>query len=66
VNMAEDRGRSTESWVAVKSYLRTDPVELPRHGLVGMRLMRRGRMGFKRESMRDPSSLKRMLEAVDS
>jgi hypothetical protein len=66
VAMAEDRGRSTESWIAMKSYLRTDPRQLLKHALVGLRLMRRGRMGFKRESMRDPAQLKEMLEAVES
>ena len=65
VNMAETRGRSTESWIAMKSYLRTDPAQLLKHALVGMRLMRRGRMSFKREKMRDPEQVKKMLEAVD-
>jgi heterodisulfide reductase subunit C len=65
VAMAEDRGRSTESWVAVRSYLRTDPMQLPKHARVGMRLMRHGRMSFKRESMRDRAGLRKMLEAVD-
>lgn len=65
VTMAEERGRSTESWVAMKSYLRTDPMELPKHARVGIRLMRRGRMSFRRESMRDRAGLKKMLEAVE-
>lgn len=64
VNMAETRGRSTESWIAMKSYLKTDPAQLIKHALVGMRLMRRGRMGFKPEKMRDPKQVKDMLEAV--
>jgi heterodisulfide reductase subunit C len=64
VNMAETRGRSTESWIAMKSYLRTDPAQLLKHALVGMRLMRRGRMGIKPEKMRDPKQVKDMLEAV--
>ena len=66
VAMAEDRGRSTESWIAMKSYIRTDPAQLPKHALVGWRLMRRGRMGFRRDSIRDRRQLKEMLEAVGS
>jgi heterodisulfide reductase subunit C len=65
VRMAEDRGRSTESWVAMKSYLRTDVMELPKHAKVGIRLIRRGRMSFRREAMRDRAGLKKMLEAVE-
>jgi heterodisulfide reductase subunit C len=64
VRMATSRGRSTESWIAMRSYLRTDPMQLPKHARVGWRLMRRGRMGFKRESMREPEQLTKMLEAV--
>lgn len=43
--MAADRGRSTESWIATKAYLRTDPAWLPKHGLVGLRLSGRGGWG---------------------
>lgn len=62
--MAEERGRSTESWVATRSYLRTDPAQLLKHALVGLRLLRRGRMGLRRDSIRDRKQLKEMLEAV--
>jgi L-lactate utilization protein LutB len=64
VAMAEDRGRSTESWIATKSYIRTDPVQLPKHALVGWRLFRRGRMSLRRESIRQRKELREMLEAV--
>jgi heterodisulfide reductase subunit C len=64
VGMAEARGRSTESLIALKAYLRTDPSQLWKHATTGLRLLRRGRMGFRPASMRDPSSLRRLLEAV--
>lgn len=66
VAMAEDRGRSTESWIAVKAYLRTDPLQLLNHALVGLRLVLRGRMSFKRESMRDRRQLAELLRAVEA
>lgn len=64
VAMAETRGRSTESLIAMKAYLRTDPSQLLKHALTGLRLLRRGRMGFRPASMRDRSALRRLLEAV--
>lgn len=65
VGMAEARGRSTESLIALKAYLRTDPWQLWKHAITGLRLLRRGRMGFRPASMRDPGQLRRLLEAVE-
>jgi heterodisulfide reductase subunit C len=66
VTMAESKGRSTESRIAMRSYLRTDPAQLLTHAFVGMKLMRRGRMGLRSDSMREPEQVKKLLEAVDS
>jgi heterodisulfide reductase subunit C len=66
VAMAEDRGRSTESWIAMRAYTRTAPTELLRHALVGLRLWRRGRMGFRRASIRNRRVLRELLAAVDA
>lgn len=65
VRMAEARGRSTESLIALKAYLRTEPRELWKHATTGLRLLRRGRMGFRPASMRDPAQLRRLLEVVE-
>jgi heterodisulfide reductase subunit C len=65
VGMAESRGRSTESWIAMKSYLRTDPWQLLKHAMVGLRLVLRGRMSFRRESMRDRRQLRELLRAME-
>jgi heterodisulfide reductase subunit C len=65
VNVIEKRGRSTESWIAMKMYVRTEPTQLLRHIPLGLRLMRRGRMGFGRESIRDRAQLRALLRAVD-
>ena len=63
VNVIEKRGRSTESWIAMKMYVRTEPTQLLRHIPLGLRLMRRGRMGFGRESIRDRAQLRALLRA---
>ncbi|OGF24246.1 MAG: hypothetical protein A2V63_02355 [Candidatus Eisenbacteria bacterium RBG_19FT_COMBO_70_11] len=65
VNVIEKRGRSTESWIAMKMYVRTEPTQLLRHIPLGLRLMRRGRMGFGRESIRDRAQLRALLRAVE-
>jgi quinone-modifying oxidoreductase, subunit QmoC len=65
VDMIRSRGRSTESWISLKLYLKTRPGELLRNAPVGMRLIRRGRLGIRRESMRSRRDLRRMLEAME-
>lgn len=66
VDMVEKRGRSTESWLAVKMYLKTEPMQLVRHAVLGQRLMRRGRMGFRRESIRNRGQLRDLLRAMEA
>jgi heterodisulfide reductase subunit C len=65
VDMVEKRGRSTESWLAVRMYMKTDPMQLVKHASVGQRLMRRGRMGLGLESIRDRAQLRELLRAVE-
>jgi heterodisulfide reductase subunit C len=63
--MAETKGRSTESWVAMRAYLQSDPMQLPKNAIRGMELMKRGRMGLIPDTMREPEQLTKMLEAVE-
>ncbi|HEX6330648.1 MAG TPA: 4Fe-4S dicluster domain-containing protein [Actinomycetota bacterium] len=65
VEMIERRGRSTESWISVKLYLRTNPWLLVKNAAIALRLIRRGRLGFGRESVRDPGELKAFLAATE-
>jgi heterodisulfide reductase subunit C2 len=58
-------GRSTESWISLSLYLRTDPVQLLRHARLALRLWRVGRLSFRRESIGEPAQLRRMLDALD-
>lgn len=65
VDMIERRGRSTESWISVKLYLKTDPRQLLKNAPIALRLMRRGRLGFGRESVRNPGELRTLLAATE-
>ena len=63
-DMIRSRGRSTESWISVKLYLKTRPSELLKNVPVGSRLMRQGRLGLKRESIEAREDLRTMLEVM--
>jgi quinone-modifying oxidoreductase subunit QmoC len=64
VDMIHKRGRSTESWISMMLYLRTNPAKLIENAGIATRLFRRGRLGLKRESIRARRDLRTMLEAV--
>jgi len=64
VEMIHDRGRSTESWISMKLYLKTNPAKLIKNAGIGQRLVRQGRLGLRREAIRDRKKLREMLEAV--
>ncbi|MEW6058597.1 MAG: 4Fe-4S dicluster domain-containing protein [Actinomycetota bacterium] len=66
VGMIERHGRSTESWISLKLYLKTNPFQLLKYYRLALRLARLGRLGFGRESIRRPAELRRMLEAVET
>jgi quinone-modifying oxidoreductase subunit QmoC len=59
-------GRNTESWLAIRLYLRTRPLLLLSDGWLAQRLMRRGRMRLARESIRQRADLARMLQAAET
>jgi heterodisulfide reductase subunit C len=65
VRTVDHWGRSTESWISLALYLRTDPLQLLRHARLAVRLWRAGRLSFRRESVREPAQLRRMLDALD-
>jgi hypothetical protein len=62
--MIQKHGRSTESWISLKLYLRTRPFELVRNSPVGGRLVSKGRLGVRRESIKGRSELRTMLKAA--
>jgi heterodisulfide reductase subunit C len=62
--MIRSRGRSTESWISLRLYLKTRPSELLKNVPVGSRLMRQGRLGLRRESIAAREDLRTMLEVM--
>ncbi len=66
VSMIRQRGRSTESWISMKLYLKTRPLQLLKYGFLAIGLMRRGRLSLGQESIRNPSELTTMLKALEA
>ena len=65
VRLINKRGRSSEAWISLALYLRTRPLQLLRYAPVALRLMRRGRLPLRPESVREPAQLRRVLAALD-
>ncbi len=59
-------GRSTESWISLSFYLRTDPTQLLRHAWLGLHLLWLGRMSLRRESVPEPAQIRGMLDALEA
>jgi quinone-modifying oxidoreductase, subunit QmoC len=66
VDMIRDRGRSTESWISMKLYLKTNPGLLLKNASLATRLFRQGRIGMKRASIRGRKDLRTLLKAASS
>ncbi len=66
VRAIDKRGRSSEAWLSLSLYLRTRPLQLLRYAPVALRLMRRGRLPLRPESVRKPAQLRRVLAALDT
>jgi len=66
VEMIHDRGRSTESWISLKLYLKTNPALLIKNATLAARLFRQGRLGVKRASIRQREDLRKLLKAASS
>jgi heterodisulfide reductase subunit C len=65
VRSVNRRGRSSEAWLSLSLYLRTRPFQLLRYAPMALRLMRRGRLPLRPESVREPAQLRRVLAALD-
>jgi hypothetical protein len=46
--------------------MRTDPSQLLRHAVLGMRLLRLGRMSLRRERVRAPAQISKMFDALEA
>ena len=65
VRLVDRRGRSSEAWISLSLYLRTRPFQLLRYAPVALRLMRRGRLPLRPDSIRKPAQLQRVFDALD-
>ena len=64
---AVDRwGRNTESRLAISLYMKTRPTLLVQDSGLARRLHRRGRMGLRRESIRQRAQLAALLRSVEA
>jgi heterodisulfide reductase subunit C2 len=59
-------GRNSESWLAIKLYLKTHPTLLLHDYPLAERLRRRGRMRLRRESIRHRAQLRTILRTVEA
>jgi len=66
VGSVERLGRNNESRLALALHLKTNPIQLLRSAPLGLRLLRRGRMGLGRDSIRQRAQLRTMLRATET
>jgi heterodisulfide reductase subunit C len=63
--MVRDRGRSSEFWLVLRMALKSNPLILFGMIRTGWDLLRTGRLSLRREHIRDPRSLGRLLSAPE-
>lgn len=66
VDLVDKRGRSSEFWVSLSLTLRTRPALLLEHAPLALRLLRRGRMRMRHDSLREPAQIQRMFAALEA
>jgi heterodisulfide reductase subunit C len=63
-NMVHSRGRTSESWLAIRLMTRTNLLKLFGMWRLGIHLLRAGRFSLKSESIRHIGELRKMLDAA--
>jgi len=61
----EKYGRSSESWLLMRLYLRTNPFAMLKQASLGMRLWMKGRLSLKRESIKRKDELHNILKVLE-
>ncbi len=61
----ERSGRNTESWLTVRLFLKTNPIQLFKMMSLGLRLWLRGRLSPKRESIKNKAELHSILKTLE-
>jgi heterodisulfide reductase subunit C len=64
--LVKSRGRSTESWLVIRLFWRTNLFKILGMTRLGLNLLRTGRMSFKADSIRQRRDLQRLLEAAEA
>jgi len=62
--MVWKRGRTTESFLVMKMFLKTNPLKLFGMASLGLKLFRSGRMALGLESMKNKKELRKILSAL--
>ena len=66
-NSVRKTGRSNEFWIVLRMFLKTNPLKLIGNGLMGLKLMLKGRMSPKVEKMTgDPGQVALLLDKVNA
>lgn len=63
-NMVRSTGRSTESYLLLKTFLKSNPMKLLLMAPLGMKLFKSGRIGLKKEKIRSREELKTILDSI--
>ena len=66
VDLVDKRGRSSEFWVSLSLTLRTRPALLLEHAPLALRLLRKGRMRMRHDSLREPAQIQRLFAALEA
>ena len=61
----EKAGRSTESWLLVRMFMKTNPLKMFKQAGLGLKLWLRGRMGLKPEKIQRTGELKSLLGVLE-
>lgn len=61
----ERSGRSSETWLLLRLYLKTNPLKMLGQAGLGLKLWLRGRLGLKRERVERTDELHRMLKVLE-
>lgn len=63
-NMVRSAGRNTESYLLLKTFLKSNPTKLLLMAPLGMKLFISGRLGLKKEKIRSRKELKTILDSI--
>jgi len=60
----KSKGRNSESWIVLNTYLRSSPLKLLGMASLGLKLMRKGRMSWKSENIKNTREFAVMLDSL--